>query len=176
MVQRLSGDDARAILADLVASSPEALASVQAELKRQDEEPLDLNEYASKASKIVWSLDGLRPSQVYGRSGEVSEKLEAFIDECKQRLSTVQAFQAIVAIIESVEGNAEGEIRSGLFGCGGIDNHAAEVLSDLVEEMSGEDKEEVDDDVGDLEGVVKALEDWGSGFGLAEVVKEVRGD
>lgn len=176
LAQRLPTESAHVLLAQLMASSAEAHAAVQAEVARRDAEPVDLGVYQRKASDIIYSLEGMRDSQKFMRCGELQDKLLELVDECTERLSSTQAFAALVAIMETVESGAEGEVRNGVLGCGGIDGDIAKALESLAEDMSPAEKASVSDDVDDLEGVVEALDDFGCGYGLKAVVEQMRDD
>lgn len=176
LVKRLSKETAHALLIKFVASSPELRAAVEAEVGRRDEEPVDLTAYSSEASEIICSLDRLRPSQQFTRCGEVYEKLTNLVDECKEKLSSSNAFSAIVAIMDVVQSEAEGEVRKGVLTCDGIELHVAHELKRLVEDMSSEEKASISDAVEDLESVVEALEPYALGGDLKKVVAQVRGN
>lgn len=176
LVQRLSKESAHALLAELMASSTEAHSAVTAEVARHDAEPVDLSHYSHEASAIVCSLDGLRESQKYARTGDVASKLTKLVDECMETLSSTHAFEAMVNIMAVVSSEAEGEVRNGVLGCGGLDREIAGELTSLVEDMSAEQKASISDAVEDLESVVEELKDDGCGDGLAHVVQQIRGN
>eukprot|EP00752_Nemacystus_decipiens_P010783 g9592.t1 len=176
LVERLSKETAHALLAKFVASSPEVRAAVEVEIDRRDAEAVDLSVYSREAREVVCSLDRLRPSQQFTRSGEVYEKLVNLVVECKEMLSSCNAISAIVAIMETVESEAEGEVRKGVLGCGGIESKVASELKRLADDMSSEEKASISDAVEDLHGVVEALEPYGLGDDLKEVVTLVRGN
>lgn len=175
MVERLSMESAHAVLKRLMATSTEVLDAVEAELAQRDAKLVDLRHYADQTSEILYSLNGLRDSQVYNLAGDVYVKLTKLVEECKQTLSNTQAFQAMVKIVEVVEQEAERELRKRLISCGGIDEDIARELTKLVEDMSAEEKTSVENSVEDLDGVVSALEPYSCGQELAEVVKKIRG-
>eukprot|EP00903_Cladosiphon_okamuranus_P021492 g19758.t1 len=114
LVKRLSKETAHALLARFMVSSAEVRAAVEAEVGRRVVEPVELRLYWSEASEIVCSLDRLRPSQQFNRCHEVYEKLMNLVDECKEKLSSGNAFAAIVAIMDVVHSEAEGEVRKGV--------------------------------------------------------------
>eukprot|EP00752_Nemacystus_decipiens_P010784 g9593.t1 len=176
LAQRLPTESAHALLAQLMASSAEAHAMVEAEVARHEAEPVDLRVYQRKASDILYSLEGLRPSQVFMHCDEVKDRLAKLVEESTKKLSSTKAFAALVAIMETVESGAEGEVRNGVLGCGGIDGDIATALMSLAEDMSPAEKTSVSGDVDDLEHVVEALDDFGCGYGLKEVVEQMRGD
>lgn len=80
-VKCLSKETSHALLAGLMTSLPVVREIVEAEIAKV--EPVDLRVYSSRASSIVSSLDGLRASQQYQRSGEVLERLVELVDTCK---------------------------------------------------------------------------------------------
>lgn len=175
LAQRLPMESLHALLAQLMASSAEAHAAVEAEVARRDAAPVDLSVYQRMASDIIYSLEGMRDSQKFMRCGELQDRLLELVNECTEELSCTQAFAALVAIMETVEAEAEGEVRNGVLGCGGIDGDIADALERLAEDMSSAEKASVSGDVDDLERVVEALDDFGCGYGLKEVVTQMRG-
>lgn len=176
MVNRLSKEAAHALLAQLMVSSTEARAAVEAKVAGRDAEPVDLRAYSCEASDIVGSLDGLRPSQQFTRCGEVRDRLIRLVDECKEKLSTTQAFAAMVAIMGVVESEAEGEVRKGVLSCGGIDDEIARELKSLAQDMSSGEKASISDVVEDLECLVEVLDEYACGGGLKEVVTQMQGN
>lgn len=174
MVQRLPKETAHALLAQLMVSTTEAHTAVKDEVARRDAEPVDLRAWQRKANDIIYSLEGMRDSQIFMHCGELQDRLIELVGECTEELSSTQAFSALVAIMEAVEAGAEGEVRNGVLGCGGIDRDIARELESLTEDMSSEEKASVSEDVDDLERVVEALDDFGCGYGLKEVVTQMR--
>lgn len=176
LVKRLSKETAHALLAKFVASSPGVRAAVEAEVDRRDVKPVDLRSYSLEASEIVHSLDGLRDSQQYERCGTVLDRLSELVDECKEQLSSTNAFAALVAIMDVVQSEAYGEVRKGVLMCGGIESNVASELKKLAADLSSEEKASISDAVENLEGVVEALEPDCLGDDLKQVVTLVRGN
>lgn len=174
MVKRLSTESAHAVLTKLMAISAEAIIAVESELAERDAEPVDEFLYARKTSEIFSLGDGLRESQK--PIGKIQGKLTELLQECKQRLSVTQAFQAMVTIVGCVESEAYGEVRKWVIGDGGIDQAIAEELTELVEEMSAEQRSSIGDAVKDLDRTVKVLNEYGAGDELADVVEMVQGN
>ncbi|CAM9987536.1 unnamed protein product [Pylaiella littoralis] len=176
LVKRLSKESAHALLMELMATSTKAHTAVESEVALIDTEPVNLGAYSNRASDILCSLYSLRASQQFMRCGEVSQKLTELLDDCKERLSSTNAFKAMVSVMSTIHSEAEGEVRKGLLGCGGIDGHVAEELECLAEDMSAGEKASVSDAVVELEAVANALEDYGCGYDLAKVVNQIRGN
>lgn len=157
-VKRLSKETAQALLARFVGSSAEVCAAVEAEVACHDVEPVDVSAVSRKASTIVTSLDGLPASQQFEPSCVVQGRLRELVDECKEKLSSTGAFVALVAIMDVVQSEEEGEVRKEVLSCGVFDGANAEELRSLAEDMPSEEKASISDVVDDFEGVVDALE------------------
>lgn len=175
-VKCLSKENARAILAGLMASLPVARVVIEDEIAKV--EPVDVGVYSRKASDIVCSLDrlNLRSSQHYGSAGEIQNKLAELVDECKEDLSSTQAFAAMVAILEVAHEESHSEARNIMFGDGAFDSQIAEELQKLAEDISSEEKESIRGAVDDLERLMKVLDDYGCGYDIEKVVTQMRGD
>lgn len=90
----------------------------------------------------------------------------------KEELSTTDAFAALVAILEVVHSEAEGEVRKGVVG--NFDYQVAGQLDTLIENMSFEQKESMSDAVDGLESV--AEDEYCCGQGFTTIVMQMRGD
>lgn len=131
--------------------------------------------YSLEASEIVHSLDGLRDSQQYERCGTVRDGLSRLVVECKENLSSPNAFAALVEIMDVVQCETDGEVRKGvLCGYGSIDGHIADELEELARDLSSEEKASISGAIEKLGCVVEALRPECFGDELREVLELVR--
>lgn len=174
-VKCLTKQNARALLAGLMLALPAARDVIEAEIAKVG--PVDLTIYSKKASDILNSLDDVRPSHQCGRAGEVSEKLDELMEECKEDLSATEAFAAMVDILCAAFWESGDAVQKGLFQYDDpFDGHVAVELENLAGAMSSGEKESISGAVDDLESVMKALGEYGCGDSLESVVTRLRKD
>ena len=168
-VKCLSNENARALLAGLMASLPVARAVIEAEIAKA--KPVDLRVYSNKASDIV-------DLEFDARRGDMRQTLSELMGECKEDLSSTQAFEAIVAILDVADPECDKHVRMQLFGdpLDTIDSEIAKELQGLASDMSSEEKKSISGVVDGLEQTMKALLPYGCGDELEDVVAQMRGD
>lgn len=155
--------NARALLAELMASLPAARAVIETEIAKV--EPVDPSVYHDKAQDIVWS-------DHYVSSGEVRGRLGELMGECKEDLPSTQAFAVMVDILRLAL-DTDG-VHKQLFGdmYDNFDSEIAEELQGLAADMSPEEKGSISGVVDALERMMKVMED---GHGLEHVLTQMRG-
>ena len=169
MVKYVSKEKAHALLAGLMAALPVVREIVEAEIY----EPFDLSAYSRRAKSIVSSLYNVPPSMRFERCGEIRDKLGELVNECRDRLSSTDAFAAIVAILEVAGSEGDHEIRSALFDDESIDEQIAIELARLAEGMSSKEKKSISDAVDNLEDATEKVYYTDE---LEDIVTQMRAD
>jgi hypothetical protein len=170
LLQRLSDDNVRAVLSQLLKESADARAAIKREVDRLQTRPLDLNYFATATSDALGLLNGLRCSKQYERSHEVTQQLREVIGECKQ-LSDVHALRALTHIIGVILREAQGEVRKAVLGCGGTMSDIAAALGAVINGIGEADCAAIVGDIAALRRVASELEDYGI-TELDEVLEE----
>jgi cytochrome c1 len=67
LLARLSDKNAKAVLGQLLKTSPEARAAIKAAVERLQAKPVNLTHFEGAIMEAVSLLDSMRPSKQYGR-------------------------------------------------------------------------------------------------------------